>query len=323
MNDQATIGILDQFQTDLVDAWRRLPNKGLFLALLAAWLALFQFLGNSTFGYLKTPSLLSWMYQLYTGWSPGGDEDRQGLWIPVIVLGVFWWKRNELLALPLKVWWPGLLLILLGLVLHVVGYSIQQARVSVLGLFTGIYGLMGIAWGPAWLRASFFPFFLFVFCVPFSTLITRYTVPLQVLVCIIVEFISHQVLAIDVLRSGTQLFDPMGQYQYEVAAACSGIRSLITIGTVATIVAFLFCRSWWRRILLMSSAVPLAVIGNVLRLLTIVISAAVGGQDVGNYVHEGGPGGVISLMPYIPAFLGLMALSNWLKEPTAPESKPV
>jgi exosortase len=322
MNDQTNIGILDQFQTDLVDVWRRLPNKSLFFGLLAAWLALFQFLGNSTFGYLKTPSLMSWMYQLYTGWAVGGDADRQGLWIPFVVLGGLWWRRNELLALPLRIWWPGLLFVGLGLMLHVLGYSVQQARVSVFAMFLGAYGLMGLAWGRDWLRATFFPYFLFLFCIPFSPLITPFTVPLQLLVCVIVEVIVHG-LGIDVLRAGTQLFDPAGQYQYEVAAACSGIRSLIAIGTMATLIAFLSCRTWWRRILVLSSAVPLAVIGNSLRLLTIVISAAIWGQGAGNYVHEGGPLGLISLLPYIPAFVGLMAMAEWLKEPKPSAPKPV
>ena len=48
--------------------------------------------------------------------------------------------------------------------------AVQEARISIMGLFTGIYGLMGLAWGLAWLRASFFPFVLFVFAVPFGSL---------------------------------------------------------------------------------------------------------------------------------------------------------
>ncbi|HSU54997.1 MAG TPA: hypothetical protein VLT36_13140, partial [Candidatus Dormibacteraeota bacterium] len=61
-------------------------------------------------------------------------------------------------------------------------------------------------------------------------------------------------------------------------------------------------------------AIPLAIAGNVLRMLTIVIAAEMGGQTSGNYVHEGGPFGIISLMPYIPAFIGLLALGHWLRE---------
>jgi hypothetical protein len=58
----------------------------------------------------------------------------------------------------------------------------------------------------------------------------------------------------------------------------------------------------------------LAVAGNALRMLMIVVSADLWGQKAGNYVHEGGPGGIISLMPYIPAFVGVLALGYWLGE---------
>jgi len=58
--------------------------------------------------------------------------------VPFVVLGVFWWKRKQLLALPLKTWPPALLLVGLGLLLHLAGFAIQQSRVSIVGLFTGI-----------------------------------------------------------------------------------------------------------------------------------------------------------------------------------------
>ena len=50
---------------DTADCWRRLPNKAFFFVLLAAWLALFQFLGNPILGYVHTPSLFSWMIGAY------------------------------------------------------------------------------------------------------------------------------------------------------------------------------------------------------------------------------------------------------------------
>src|SRR5205085_4694458 len=149
MDKQPTDGILEEFRIEFLKCWERLPNKGFFFVLLAAWLALFQFLGNSTFGYLPTPSLLRWMYVVYL---PGPDtaavDDAHGMIIPFLVLGLFWWKRKELTELPLRTWSPGLGLVALGLVLHILGYAAQQPRISIIGLFTGIYGLMGLAWGP-------------------------------------------------------------------------------------------------------------------------------------------------------------------------------
>jgi len=316
-------GILEEFRLEFVDCWRRVPNKGFFLVLLAAWLALFQFLGNSTLGYIPTPSLLAWMHAAYAS-NPdsSASDDSHGKLIPFVVLALFWWKRKALLAQELKMWWPGLLLVMLALGLHLVGYMVQQPRISIVALFVGIYGLMGLAWGPGWLRESFFPFCLFAFCVPLGWSAVSITFPLRLLVCRVVEVISAYVLQIDVVRVGTALIDPTGHYQYDVAAACSGIRSLFATVAVAIIYAMLGFRTWWRRGLLIASAVPLAVFGNVVRMMTIVIAAEIWGQEGGSYVHEGGPLGILSLLPYVAAFAGLLLLGQWLSERPLQTSPP-
>jgi exosortase len=308
MNDQATVGVLDQFQTELVASWRRVPNKGFLFILLAAWLGLFHLVGNSTFGYVASPSLFRWLWNACTGRDADGQisDDSLSLWVPLLVLGLLWWKRKELVEVRFQLWWPGLLIVALGIVFHLVGFVIQKPRISILGMVIGIYGLTGLTWGPEWLRRSFFPFFLMVFCVPFSGPLDFITVRLRLLSSRIVEDIAHYGLGIGVVRDGAILKDPNNAFQYEVAAACSGIRSLVSIGLMATIGAFLSLRSWWRRLVVISLAAPLSVVGNVLRLLTIIVSAEMGGQQAGNYVHEGGPGGVISLLPYVPAFFGLI-----------------
>lgn len=312
MDNQSTIGVLDQFQTDLVGSWRQLPNKGFFFLLLAAWLALFQFIGNSTFGFLDTPSLLKWMYVVANVNGPEGQtDDHQMLIAPLVVLGLFWWKRKELLRQPMAIWPPALFILGLGLLLHAVGYRLQQPRISIVALFTGIYGLMGLAWGPKFLRASFFPFFLFVFCVPFGTLAEFVTVPLRYVAVQCVEFIAHSVLHFGVIREGTQLINAQHNYQYDVAAACGGIRSLIVTVMLAIVFGFTVFRSTWKRLLLIVLAAPLAVAGNVLRLLLIIVAAQwFGGQSAGESVHDST---WISLLPYVPAVLALFWLGERLE----------
>src|SRR2546421_10293766 len=144
---------------------------------------------------------------------------------------------------------------------------------------------MVLAWGPAFLRASIFPYFLFVFSVPFGPRAEPITFYLRLLVCQLVEFVCHNILAIEIVRQGTSLRDQSGQYQYEVAAACSGMRSVISISLLAITFAFVVFRSNWNRALLIASAVPLAVLGNLIRMLMIIIAAEIGGQRWGGYVH--------------------------------------
>jgi exosortase len=299
--------LIREFQSEFLECWGRLPNKGFFFGLLAAWLALFHFLGSSTFGYIGTTSLLGWMYLVY---DMPGSEDSHGLLVPFLVVGLFWLKRKQLLEKPLRAWGPGLLVLGFGMLLHLVGYAIQQPRVSIVGLFTGIYGLMGLAWGPAWLRESFFPFFLFIFCIPLGSLAQPLSFPLRLAVSRMTEIFGHVVLGTDIIREGTLLRDPTGQFQYEVAAACSGMRSLIAIFVISLVYGFVVFGSFWKRCVLVIAAAPLAVLGNLTRMVLIVVAAEMGGQTAGNFVHENS---ILSLIPYVPAILGLLLLGRWLE----------
>jgi exosortase len=297
------------FVAELCSTWRQLPNKTMFFVLLAAWFFLFHFLGNATLGYINTPSLLNWMYQSYTKSAVADDE--HGLLIPFVVVGLLWWKRKELLALPLRSWWPGLLLLAAALLIHIMGYAVQQPRVSIAALLAGVYALAGLVWGPAFLRASFFPFFLFGFMIPLGSLTEPLTFPLRLLVTKTVALMCQHLLAIDVVSNGTQLLNGMHTYQYDVAPACSGIRSLVAIVAIAIIYAFTSFQSWWQRGLMMASAIPLAFVGNTFRMLVIVLAAEFGGQGAGNKAHESS---FWSLLPYVPAILGLVLLGRWLEK---------
>ncbi len=317
-NNQNAPGSVARAGRELHQCWQRLPNKGFFLGLLGAWLLLFNSLGSSTLGYLNTTSLFRWMYNAYSN-SHGTSEDGHGVLMPFVVLALFWWKRKELLSLPHRVWWPGLLLLAGALGLHVLGYMVQQPRISIIALFGGIYALMGLAWGPVWLRASFFPFFLFAFCVPLAAAAEPVTIPLRHLVSRAVTAICNNLLGMNVIREGTLLFNSQRTYQYEVAAACSGVRSLIAIFALSTIYGFMNFKQGWKRLLFMASTVPLALLGNIIRLMAIILAAEVSGQSAGDYVHESS---IFSLLPYLPAIAGMLVLGRALQaHPLQPASR--
>src|SRR5690242_7094392 len=141
MNGNPTVENPPGLWPDMVACWKQLPNKLFFFSLLAAWLALFLFLGNSILGYVHNRSLFVWLYEIYNSPNPTND-DGYGNLIPFVVIGLFWWKRKELLAQRLEVWWPGLFLVIAAALMHLVGFTVQQPRLSVIALFTGIFGLM-------------------------------------------------------------------------------------------------------------------------------------------------------------------------------------
>lgn len=299
--------------------WRGMPDKLLFLALLGAWLVFFQLLGNSTFGYVDTPSLYGWMNYAYGS----SKDDELGYIIPLIVLGLCYWKRDELLAAPKRNWWPAMALVACALAVHLLGYVIQQTRISIVGFYFGVYALTGLVWGPAWLRASFFPLFLFAFAVPLGTMADFVTVPLRHLVSDVTGWICGTLLGVDIIQEGVQIFDSKRRYAYEVAAACSGIRSLTGTLALFAIYGFVaFCTRWKTAVIILS-AFPLAVAGNVFRLSLIILAAEVAesaqpgaGQAAGNFVHDNG---ILSLLPYVPAFVGVLILGRVIKEDDRPE----
>ena len=294
-----------RFRDELAAFWGSLPDKPLFFSLLAVWLVFFHFLGNSTFGYTDTPSLFLWLKYTYSN-SP---DDQHGILVPWVVLALLYVKRQELIPLAKASWWPAVALVIAGLVLHVGGYLVQQTRISVAAFFIGLYGLTGLVWGPRWLKATFFPFCLFVFCVPVATMSERITVPLRLVATSITVNLVHA-LGIDVVQRGNLIWEPTGRYEYEVAAACSGIRSLTAIFGLALVYGFLEFRKHWQRSIVLVSAFPLAVLGNVLRLTTIIVAAEGFGKEAGQYVHESF---WFSLLPYAPPIAGLLLLGRWLQ----------
>jgi len=224
---------------------------------------------------------------------------------------LLWWQRERLLALAKRIWWPAFGLLVTALLLHALGFFVQQPRLSLLAFFLGLYALTGIVWGPDWLRHAFFSFALLVFCVPLGGAAEVLTVPLRVLATKITVGLAQTVMGLDVIRMGNMILAPDGRYQYEIAAACSGMRSLTAITALALIAGVVMFRANWRRLLMVVAAVPLAVVGNVLRLLVIILAAEAFGQNAGNAVHASS---IFSLLPYVPALLGVLFLAHWLRE---------
>jgi len=307
---------------EILSFWRQIPSRGLVFGMLTIWFALFHFFGNSTLGYVNTRSLFGWWIWVYTRGAerPDGSidfgklfdgEEAHAWFIPGVVVLLLWLKRDELVSLPKRVCWPAIGILGAALLIHVIGYMVQQSRISLVAFFLGLYGLTGLFWGGAWLRASLFPFALFAFCVPLGTSVESVTFPLRLLATKITAVVCQTLLGINVVQNGTQLFDASHAYQYEVAAACSGIRSLTAILAFGVIYGYMTFDKNWRRLLVASAAIPLAVFANVFRLVLIVLAAEAFGQNAGNYVHEST---LFSILPYVPAIGGMLFLGWWLRE---------
>lgn len=188
-----------------------------------------------------------------------------GFLVPMLSLFLVLRDRNRLLALPLKPSFWGLVIIAFAmgiLVLGVLGAELFLSRVSLLIL---IFGLIVLFAGWNYFRALLFPWALLFLMVPIPAIIlNQLTVPLQIFASKIAAG-TLPFLGVPVLREGNIINLPA--MPLEVAEACSGIRSMISLIVLAVIYGQLMEKSRSIRLLLMLAAVPVAISANSLRII--------------------------------------------------------
>ncbi len=188
-----------------------------------------------------------------------------GFFIPAFSAWVIWQDRRRLASLPIRPSWFGLVTMAgaLGmLIVGVLGAELFLSRSSLIFLLAGsvIYFL---GWGH--FRALLFPWACLFLMIPIPAIIfNQIAFPLQLLASRFASSILS-LLGVPVLREGNVLQLPA--MSLEVAQACSGIRSLMSLGTLAIIYGYLFESRTYPRILLVTAAVPIAIVANGLRVV--------------------------------------------------------
>jgi exosortase len=215
--------------------------------------------------------LMGWLYasilsRLFLQWvGPARDPNfEHGIFVPFFALLVLWQDRKRLQAIPAAPSWTGLPFVILGLLmlgLGVLGAELFFSRVSLLILLAGLIVLF-MGWN--FFRAVLFPWAFLILMIPIPALILQQvTFPLQLLAARLAAALL-EVAQVPVLRQGNVIV--LASMPLDVAEACSGIRSLLTLVTLAIIYGFLMETRMWVRATLVCSAVPIAVAANSFRI---------------------------------------------------------
>lgn len=281
-------------------------------------ITVFQFFGNSVRSYIDTDSLFVWWF---SQWFNPRSETEHGPIILAVSVWLFWrnlqLSRNEPNPSRRGV---GLLTLLSALLIHLLGIAIQQTRVSIVAFLIFCLGAAYILGGKRYGRASAFPLAFMLFSFPLEFLFDEFGFYMRLAVIEVATGIAHG-LGIDVIRSGTALFSPNGSFNYDVAPACSGIRSLVALVALSTLLGYLNFRSWWRRGLFLFLAFPFAYLGNVVRILAIILAATWFGEEAGTIVHEWF-GFLIFVVVLVLALVTVSLLQKFLPEKPSPAAVP-
>lgn len=187
-----------------------------------------------------------------------------GFFVPLFSLYVLWRNRERLKRVrPAPSLW-GLIILAIALCVLVIGVMGAELFLSRVSLLLAIAGLVIFFYGWELFRVVLFPWAFLILMIPVPTIVfSQITFPLQMLAS---KFAAATLplAGVPVLREGNIINLPA--MPLEVAEACSGIRSLLSLVTLAIIYGYLMETRTWVRIILALAAVPIAVFANSLRI---------------------------------------------------------
>lgn len=218
---------------------------------------------------LAVAAVFGWLYlrtgmALVSQWLSSADASY-GIAL-VAVAAVLAWRRRAAFVTawdPASRPIPGLAVLLFGVLVYLggsLGADIFLTRISSVIV---IAGAIAFLCGTAAARVMAAPLAFLLLAIPPPTLVvTALTLPLQTMA----SRIGETTLAaggVPVVRDGNLLRLP--STTLEIAEACSGLRSLLSLGALAVLLSWATQRSWARRALIVAAAVPIAVVVNGLR----------------------------------------------------------
>jgi exosortase len=213
--------------------------------------------------------LLLWMYgltlaHLAAQWWKDPNFSH-GFFVPLFSAFVLWQERSRLTAMSLRPSWWGLLFLAAGLSVLIVGQMGAELFLSRLSLLIVLAGLIVLFLGWSFFRAVLFPWAFLFLMIPIPAIIfNQITFPLQLLASKVAST-SLPWMGVPVLREGNVIVLPA--MALEVAEACSGIRSLMSLMTLAIIYGYLMERRVSVRVLLALASIPIAVAANSFRIV--------------------------------------------------------
>jgi exosortase len=260
-----------------------------FVSIIIGFLfILFHLLGNRVEN-VNTNSAFLWMIARWGDKESFGADYSHGYLIPFVSLWVVWSKKDELFAAPKKICLMGLVLIVTALSMHWLGAKMQQTRISLISLILLIWSIPLYFFGWQVAKRLIFPCAYLIFCVPLNFL-DALSGPLQR----IATTMGHEALlglGIECERVGTMLRSPY--FDLNVEAACSGLRSLLAMTALTAVYAYFTQKTLIKKWVLFMMSIPIAVAGNIARIVSIALVSITTGQKFGAGLHHDWSGYVL------------------------------
>jgi len=240
----------------------RLKLTGLGILLLVAFWPTLQWLWQA------------WLYNPYYS---------HGFLIPPLSAFLIWQERGQLADLPQRPVAAGIVLLAGGILVHLLALPWQAYFISALALLAVLIGVSLSFWGWPVTRCLLFPIVLLLSMIPLPAL-DRLSPPLE-------AFAANsgaalvRLIGVPAESNGAQV--SLSNSSFVVGAPCSGLRSLVALVTLAALVAYEMTGPLAGRLALLLSAIPVAILANLVRVtLLFWIAHTFGPAAALAYYHD-------------------------------------
>ena len=222
--------------------------------------------------------------RLVDAWMVDGNYSH-GFFIIPIALYFAWERRERLAAAPRKPSSFGLVLLAGGVLVLLAGLWGSELFLSRVALLPVVAGIVLFLYGWQHLRILAFPIAFLFLMIPIPSIIfNQIAFPLQLLASRTGEW-AITTAGIPVLREGNLLY--LAHTTLEVAEACSGIRSLVSLITLGLVYGYFMDSRTWVRTLIVASAIPVAILANGARVAGTGMAAHwIGKEAAEGFFHE-------------------------------------
>jgi exosortase len=235
------------------------------------------------FGLLLIVCYAPILYRMGVQWAT--DENMgHGFFVPIVSGFIVWQRREKLMAIPCRSSAWGLALVIFAALLSLaatLGAELFTARLSFVIALVGVIIYLG---GTRWIAILTFPLILLLFMIPIPAIIyAQLTLRLQTLASQLGEVLIGA-MGIPVLRAGNTLQLP--SQTLDIAEACSGIRSLLSLLFLSLVYAYFADKKVWMRWALAAATIPIAIGANGIRVAVTGLLSEINTKLATGLYHE-------------------------------------
>ncbi|MFZ5800480.1 MAG: exosortase/archaeosortase family protein [Candidatus Omnitrophota bacterium] len=251
--------------------------------------------------YLPT---LIWMVDRF---SAKDSYYSHGFLVPLVSVFLVWKIREKLKKIKPQPSVLGWIFFLGGITIHVISALLRVYFTSGFSLLSVIVGLVLLFWGKAYLKALWFPIAFLIFMLPLPLVaIANLSFKLKVFAATVSTWMINA-LGVEAIREGSVI---RTQHSYlMVEDPCSGIRSLIALIALGTLMAYFLDATKIKKAALFLVSIPIAIASNVIRITALsLVSEMYGSKFATGKFHD-----IMGILVFVFAFIGMSLFAKVLE----------